>query len=145
MRFSKVIYLAAAIALIPAAAQAKPKWRTIHTSSDLKVALDTSSIVASPDGSYAVWTQWDYSKARILENKTSYTRLVEKVQLKCSPIVMKRVNTALYDKAGKVVKDPEELPASVVSAMTWDAPRKGSEGAHVWAAVCKSLKAPKKK
>lgn len=145
MRFSKVIYLAALAALIPAAAQAKPKWRTIHVSSDLKVAVDTASVVANPDGSYAVWTQWDYTKARILENKSSYTRLVERAQLKCSPVVMKRVNTALYDRAGKVVKEPEELSGSEVSAMTWDAPRKGSEGAHVWAAVCKTLTKPKKK
>lgn len=145
MGYSKVLQLAALLFLIPAAAQAKPKWKTIHSSADLKVAVDTASIVANPDGSYTVWTQWDYTKARVLESKKSYTRLVEKAQIKCAPVVMKRVNTALYDRAGKMVKEPEELASSEVSAMTWDAPKKGSEGARVWASVCRTLKSPKKK
>jgi hypothetical protein len=132
--------------LAPAAAQAKPKWKTVYSSADLKVTMDTASVAANADGSYSVWTQWDYAKARILENKRSYTRLVEKAQLKCSPIVMKRVNTSLYDRAGVVVKAPEELGSSEVMVMSWDPPKRGSDGEKVWTAVCKTIKArPKKK
>jgi len=137
--------LGVALLLAPAAAQAKPKWKTVYTGSDLTVAMDTAAVTPHPDGSYSVWTRWDYKTPRILENKKSYTRLVEKAELKCSPIVMKRVNTALYDRAGTVVKEPEELGASEVRLMSWDPPKRGSEGARVWAAVCRNVNATKKK
>ncbi|MBA3645405.1 MAG: hypothetical protein H0W63_04445 [Gemmatimonadaceae bacterium] len=131
--------------LAPAAAQAKPKWKTVFAGSDLTVAMDTAAVTANADGSYSVWTRWDYKRARVLENKKSYTRLVEKAELKCSPIVMKRVNTALYDRAGTVVMDPEELGASEVRLMSWDPPKKNSDGEKVWAAVCRNIAARKKK
>ena len=131
--------------LAPAAAQAKPAWKTVFRGSDLTVAMDTSAVAANADGSYSVWTRWDYKKPRVLENKKSYTRLVEKAELKCSPIVMKRVNTALYDRAGTTVKEPEELGAGEVRLMSWDPPKKGSDGAKVWAAVCRNITAHKKK
>jgi hypothetical protein len=57
---------------------------------------------------------------------------------------MKRVNTALYDKAGNVVKPAEEVGAAEVTMMSWDPPKSGSEGEKVWAAVCRTLKARKK-
>lgn len=145
MSVSKVgRYLPVLLALIPAAAQAKPKWKTVHSAAALTVALDTESIIKNADGSYSVWTRWDYATPRILENKQSYTRLIEKANLKCAPVVMKRVNTALYDKAGNVVKAPEELGASEVAAMSWDPPRKGSDGEKVWAAVCRTVRSKKK-
>lgn len=131
--------------LAPAVAQAKPKWKTVYAGSDLTVAMDTGAVSANADGSYSVWTRWDYKRPRILENKKSYTRLVEKAELKCSPVVMKRVNTALYDRAGKVVKEPEELSSAEVRLMTWDPAKKGSDSEKVWAAVCKNITAKKKK
>jgi hypothetical protein len=131
--------------LAPAVAQAKPKWKTIYAASDLTVAMDTGAVSANTDGSYSVWTRWDYKKPRVLENKKSYTRLVERAELKCSPVLMKRVNTALYDRAGTVVKEPEELGASEVRLMSWDPPKKHSDGEKVWAAVCKNISARKKK
>lgn len=144
MRFLKAgRYLPVALLLLPAAAQAKPKWKTVHSAAALMVALDVASIGKNADGSYSVWTRWDYATPRILENKQAYTRLVEKAKLKCAPVVMKRVNTALYDKAGNVVKAPEELGESEVMAMSWDPPKRGSDGAHVWAAVCRTIKAKK--
>ena len=146
MSFAKVgKYLPVVMLLLPAAAQAKPKWKTVHAANGLRVAVDAASIAANSDGSYTVWTRWDYAKPRILENKQSYTRLVEKAELKCSPVVMKRVNTALYDAAGNVVKAPEELAAPVVAAMSWDPPKRGSDGERAWKAVCKSVAAKKKK
>lgn len=146
MGFSKVgKYLPLVMLLVPAAAQAKPKWRMVHSANGLRVAVDTASIAANTDGSYSVWTRWDYAKPRILENKKSYMRLMEKADLKCSPVVMKRVNTALYDAAGKVVKAPEEITSSEVAAMSWDPPKRGSDGERVWAAVCKTVIAKKKK
>lgn len=143
MRFSKVGKILPLLLLIPAAAQAKPKWKTVYTGTDLTVALDTAAITHNADGSHSVWTRWDYKRARILENKMSYTRLVERVHLKCTPIVMKRVNTALYDRAGKEVKAPEELSNSEVMTMMWDPPKRGSDGEKVWKSVCKTL-TPKK-
>ncbi len=145
MRFSKLKYLPAILLLLPAAAQAKPKWKTIHSANGLAVSMDTATVATNADGSYSVWTRWDYAKPRILENKKSYTRLVEKADLKCSPIAMKRVNTALYDVAGNVVKAPEELGGSEVQAMSWDPPKSRSDGEKVWTAVCRTLKAKKKK
>jgi hypothetical protein len=146
MSFSKIgKILPLALLLLPVAAQAKPKWKRVHSTDALKVAVDTANVSTNPDGSYSVWTQWDYSKPRILENKKSYTRLVERVDLKCKPIVMKRANTALYDAAGNVVKAPEELAQSEVQAMTWDPPMRGSDGEKVWASVCKTVTAGKKK
>lgn len=130
--------------LAPAMAQAKPKWKTIYLGTGLTVAMDTAAVAANADGSYSVWTRWDYKKPRILEDKKSYTRLVEKVELKCSPIVMKRVNTALYNRAGMVVKEPEELGSAEVRLMSWDPAKKGSDSEKVWAAVCKNLTARKK-
>lgn len=137
-------YLPALLLLAPAVAQAKPHWKAVRTSADLTVAVDTASIVPNADGSYSVWTRWDYKKARVIQGKTTYTRLVEKADLKCSPIVMKRVNTSLYDKAGNVVKAAEEIGASEVMMMSWDPPKAGSEGEKVWTAVCRSIKAKKK-
>src|SRR5256885_8135645 len=144
MLFSRIGKLLPLLMLmIPAAAQAKPKWKTVHSGNGLTVAIDTAAIGRNTDGSYSVWTRWDYAKPRILENKKSYTRLVERADLKCAPIVMKRANTALYDATGKVVKAPEELGAAEVAAMSWDPPKKGSDGGKVWAAVCKDLKGRK--
>lgn len=134
-----------ALLVLPALAQAKPSWRTVHSANGLKVAVDAANISTNSDGSYSVWTRWDYARPRILESKQSYTRLVERTDLKCKPVVMKRVNTALYDAAGKVVKAPEELGQSEVSAMTWDPPKRGSDGEKVWASVCKAISARKKR
>jgi len=145
MRFSKIPAVLAVLMLLPAAAQAKPKWHVIHTGKDVKVAMDTAGIVRNADDSYSIWTRWDYSKARILENKKSYTRLVEKVDLKCNPVLLKRLNTSLYNKAGKVVKEPDEVTADERQAMTWDPPRPGSDGEKVFAAACKALEKRKPK
>jgi hypothetical protein len=146
MRFLRIgRYLPAVLLLVPAMAQAKPKWKTVHTGNGVSVAVDTASIATNRDGSYSVWTRWDYAKPRVLENKQAYTRLVERANLKCSPIVMKRVNTALYDAAGKVVKAPEELGRGEVSAMSWDPPKRGSDGERAWGAVCRTIVARKKK
>ena|SRR5437762_1183183 len=140
-RIGKVLPLV--VLMIPAAAQAKPRWKTVYTGDGLMVAVDTAAISKNTDGSYSVWTRWDYTQPRLLENKKSYTRLVERADLKCAPIAMKRANTALYNATGKVVKAPEELGAEEVAAMSWDPPRKGSDGEQVWVAVCKDLKGRK--
>jgi hypothetical protein len=145
MSFSKVGKVLPLVMLFaPLGAQAKPQWKTVRAANGLTVAVDAASITTNADGSYTVWTRWDYAKPRVLENKKSYTRLVEKAHLKCSPIVMKRVNTALYDAAGKVVKAPEELGSAEVTVMSWDPPKKGSDGEKVWQAVCRTITAKKK-
>jgi hypothetical protein len=135
----------AALMLLPVAAHAKPKWHVIFTGKGVTVAMDTAAIVRNADDSYSVWTRWDYSTARKLENKKSYTRLMEKVDLKCGPVVLKRLNTSLYNKAGKVVKEPDEVSAEERQAMTWDPPRPGSDGEKVFAAACKALEKKKPK
>ena len=139
MRFSKLPLILAGLAVLPVAALAKPKWHTIYKNKEVTVAMDTAGLTKKADDSYTVWTRWDYSKSRVLENKKSYSRLMEKVELKCNPVLVKRVNTSLYGKAGKVVKEPDEVSKDEMAAMTWDTPRAGSDGEHVFAAACDAI------
>lgn len=139
MRFSKMPVALAAVLLIPVAAQAQHKWHVIYRNKEVAVAMDTAGLAKNADDSYTVWTRWDYTSSRVLENKKSYSRLVEKVELKCNPVLVKRVNTALYNKAGKVEKEPDEVSKEELDAMTWDPPRAGSDGEHVFAAACNAI------
>jgi hypothetical protein len=131
--------LIAALMLLPVAAQAKPKWHTIFKNKNVSVAMDTAGITGSASDFYTVWTRWDYATAKPLENKKTYSRLMEKVQIKCDPTRVKRVSTSLYNKAGKVVKEEDSATPEELEAMTWDPPRAGSDGESVFAAVCKEL------
>lgn len=137
MRLSNLTKLAAILAILPATAQAKPKWHTVYTDKGVSVAVDSAAIARNADGSYTLETRWDYTKSRVLENKQSYSRLLEKVQLKCGPVLLKRMATTLYNRAGKVMVEPDEVSPSDLEAMTWDPPRKGSDGERAFAAVCR--------
>ncbi len=139
-RMIVVLVGVAAMGVIPAAAQSAPHWHVAYRDRTVTVSLDTASIVRNGDGSYAVSTRWDYAKPRILESKKSYSRLEEKVQLKCAPVVMKRVSVSLFDRAGMSAKEPEEASDADVRYMSWDAPRKGSDGQRAFAAICRHLK-----
>jgi len=139
MRFSEVPKLFVALAILPAAAHAKPRWQNVYTAAGLTVTVDSSSVARNSDGSYTLSTRWDYAKSRILENKQSYSRLVEKVRLKCDPVTVKRVATTLYNRAGKVMVEPDEVSDADLQIMTWDPPRKGSDGEKVFPAVCRHL------
>ncbi len=145
MRFSNVSKLFAALAIFPAVAHAKPRWHTVYTATGLTVAVDTAIVVRNSDGSYTLSTRWDYAKSRVLENKQSYSRLVEKVRIKCNPVTVKRVATTLYNRAGKVMVEPDEVSDSDLGIMTWDPPRKGSDGEKVFPAVCRYVEKVKPK
>lgn len=138
MRSSKFA-LIAGLMLFPIAAQAKPKWHTIFKTKNVSVAMDTAGVTRSASDFYTVWTRWDYSASKPLENKKTYSRLMEKVQIKCNPTRVKRVSTSLYNKAGAVVKEEDSATSEELEAMTWDPPRVGSDGESVFAAVCKEL------
>jgi hypothetical protein len=129
----------AGLMLLPLAAPANPRWHTIFKNSNVSVALDTAGVTGSASDFYTVWTRWDYPTAKPLENKKTYSRLMEKVELKCDPTRVKRVSTSLYNKAGKIVKEEDSATAAELDAMTWDPPRPGSDGESVFAAACKTL------
>jgi hypothetical protein len=122
MRSSKFA-LIAGLMLFPIAAQAKPKWHTIFKTKNVSVAMDTAGVTRSASDFYTVWTRWDYSASKPLENKKTYSRLMEKVQIKCNPTRVKRVSTSLYNKAGAVVKEEDSATSEELEAMTWDPPR----------------------
>ena len=133
--------LAGAIAFVaaPGDAAAQSAWRTIHSDSKMSVALDTTRIRVSDEGSYVAFVRWDYATARRAESRRNYTRMVQQVQIKCSPIRVKRIGASLYSAQGRVVEEVPPVNRRVLANMSWDPPRDGSEGARVYPAVCQAL------
>ncbi|CAN5646813.1 hypothetical protein BH23GEM1_BH23GEM1_04660 [soil metagenome] len=133
--------LAGAIGTIfaPSDAAAQSAWRTIHSDARLTASLDTTRIRASDEGSYLIFVRWDYSTPRRAESRRDYTRMVQQVQLKCSPIRVKRIGASLFSSQGRVVEEVPAVSARVLANMAWDPPRAGSEGARVYPALCQAL------
>jgi hypothetical protein len=125
--------------LMPSDAAAQSAWRTIHSDSRMTVALDTTRIRTSDEGSHIVFVRWDYATARRAESRRNYTRLVQQVQLKCSPIRIKRIGATLYSAQGRVVEEVPAVSRRVLANMAWDPPRAGSEGARVYPVLCQAL------
>ena len=130
---------AAAVALAPSDAAAQSAWRTIHSDARLTVALDTTRIRNSDEGSFTAFVRWDYATPRRAESRRNYTRMVQQVQLKCSPIRVKRIGASLYSSEGRVVEEVPAVSRRVLANMSWDPPRAGSEGARVYPALCQAL------
>jgi len=126
--------------VVPSDASAQSAWRTIHSDSRMTVALDTSRIRPSDEGSYIVFVRWDYASARRAESRRNYTRMVQQVQLKCSPIRVKRIGATLYSAEGRVVEEVPAVSRRVLSSMAWDPPRVGSEGARLYPVLCQTLR-----
>jgi hypothetical protein len=125
--------------LVPSDASAQSTWRTIHSDSRMTVALDTSRIRTSDEGSHVVFVRWDYASARRAESRRNYTRMVQQVQLKCSPIRIRRIGATLYSAQGRVVEEVPAVSRRVLANMAWDPPRAGSEGARVYPVLCQAL------
>ncbi|HUR91265.1 MAG TPA: surface-adhesin E family protein [Gemmatimonadaceae bacterium] len=128
-----------ALVLAPNDAAAQSAWRTIHSDSRLTVALDTTRIRVSDEGSYIAFVRWDYATPRRAESRRDYTRMVQQVQLKCSPIRVRRIGASLYSSTGRVVEEVPAVSRRVLANMSWDPPRAGSEGARVYPMICQAL------
>ncbi|MGI8617939.1 MAG: surface-adhesin E family protein [Gemmatimonadaceae bacterium] len=128
------------IALAPSDASAQSAWRTIHSDAKLTASLDTTRIRTSDEGSYVVFMRWDYATPRRAESRRDYTRMVQQVQIKCSPIRVKRISASLYSSQGRVIEEVPAVSRRVLANMSWDPPRAGSEGARVYPSVCQALK-----
>jgi len=120
----------------PSIAAAQAPWRQIYQDSDVRVLLDTASAKLSSPGTWTTVTSWDYSRPRILENKKSYTRLVQRVQVRCSPVRVKRVRSTVYAQNNVMVRDEGEVDARDQSAMNWDRPRRATAAAKAFDQVC---------
>ncbi|MGI8618403.1 MAG: surface-adhesin E family protein [Gemmatimonadaceae bacterium] len=125
--------------LAPSDAAAQGAWRTIHSDARMTVALDTTRIRVAEEGSYVAFVRWDYATPRRAESRRNYTRMVQQVQVKCSPIRVKRIGASLYSSQGRVVEEVPAVNRRVLANMSWDAPRAGSEGARVYPMICQAL------
>ena len=132
---SRFIMVAACVAG-PAIAGAQAPWRQIYADSDVRVLFDTSSVALASPGTWTTVTSWDYSKPRILENKKAYTRLVQRVHVRCSPVRVKRVRSTVYGPNNVMVRDEGEVDRRDQSAMSWDRPRRGTGAANAFESVC---------
>lgn len=127
------------VVLAPSDASAQSAWRTIHSDAKMTASLDTTRIRRSDEGSYVVFMRWDYATPRRAESRRDYTRMVQQVQIKCSPIRVKRIGASLYSSQGRVIEEVPAVSRRVLANMSWDPPRAGSEGARVYPAVCQAL------
>ena len=134
-----VVAASIAVVLAPSDAAAQSAWRTIHSDARLTVALDTTRIRNSDEGSHIVFVRWDYATPRRAESRRDYTRMVQQVQVKCSPIRVKRIGASLYSSTGRVVEEVPPVSRRVLANMSWDPPRAGSEGARVYPVLCQTL------
>jgi hypothetical protein len=134
-----VIASAIGTMLAPTEAAAQSAWRTMHSDSRMTVSLDTSRIRVAEEGSYVAFVRWDYATPRRAESRRDYTRMVQQVQVKCSPIRVKRIGASLYSSTGRVVEEVAPVSRRILANMAWDPPRAGSEGARVYPTLCQAL------
>ncbi len=140
VRFALFAFLA-----IPSLALAQAPWRQVYKDSDVTVLFDTASVAQQSTGVWTAVTSWDYSRPRILENKKSYSRLVERAYVRCSPVRVKRVRSTVYASNNALVRDEGEVDPRDQAHMVWDRPKTGTAGKKAWDAVCSVLtKSPRK-
>jgi hypothetical protein len=108
----------------------------VYRDADVLVLFDTASVAVSAPGTWNTVTSWDYATPRVLENKKYYTRLVQRVHLRCSPARVKRVRSTVYGPNNVMVRDEGEVDRRDQSAMSWDRPRRGSGAANAFESVC---------
>src|SRR4051812_9085815 len=120
----------------PLVARGQAPWRQIYKDSDVTVLLDTASLALQSPGTWTTVTSWDYSRARILENKKSYNRLVKRVYLRCSPVRVKRVRSTVYAANNVLVRDEGEVDPRDQAHMVWDRPKPGTAGKNAFESVC---------
>lgn len=132
---SRLLLVAACVAG-PAIAGAQAPWRQIYADSDVRVLFDTASVTLASPGTWTTVTSWDYSRPRVLENKKSYTRLVQRVHVRCSPVRVKRVRSTVYAPNNVMVRDEGEVDRRDQNVMAWDRPRRGTGAANAFESVC---------
>ena len=131
-----LIAVIAASFVTPSVASSQAPWRQVYVDSDVRVLFDTASARLASPGTWTTVTSWDYSRARVLENKKSYTRLVQRVQLRCAPVRVKRVRSTVYGPNNVMVRDEGEVDVRDQAAMAWDRPRTGTGAAKAFNSVC---------
>jgi hypothetical protein len=138
------LFLALAIGslLVPAPASAQ-SWRQIYSDSQLNVSVDTSRVSRGDNGAYTVMMRWNYARPRLNEERKQYTRLIQQVQVRCTPtpVRVKRFAHTLYNATGGLVEEARPLTASQVRMMDWERLPTRSEGARVYPQVCRTLAA----
>ena len=140
-----IAVIAVAVAA-PSIAPPQAAWRQVYADSDVRVLFDTASARLSSPGTWTTITSWDYSRPRVLENKKSYTRLVQRVHLRCAPVRVKRVRSTVYGPNNTMVRDEGEVDVRDQAAMAWDRPQRATAAAKAFNSVCGVLtrKAPPK-
>jgi hypothetical protein len=108
----------------------------VYKDSDLTVIFDTASVSLQSPGTWNTVTSWDYARPRILENKKSYTRLVERAYVRCSPVRLKRVRSTVYAPNNVLVRDEGEVDPRDQAHMVWDRPKPGTAGRNAFESVC---------
>ena len=136
IRFAIRSLLLVTFVALPAASSAQAPWRQVYRDGDVTVIFDTASIALQSPGTWNTVTSWDYTRPRILENKKSYSRLVERAYVRCSPVRVKRVRSTVYGANNLLVRDEGEVPPRDQAHMVWDYPRAGTAGKNAFDAVC---------
>jgi hypothetical protein len=124
----------------PGVVSAQAPWRQVYKDSDLTVQFDTATASLVSPGVWSTVTSWDYNRPRVLENKKTYTRLVEKAYLRCSPARLKRVSSTLYGPNNVLVRNEGEASTADQRHMQWDRPRRAMPGFKAFESVCGVLK-----
>lgn len=124
---------------IPSIGASQAPWRQVYADRDVRVLFDTASVKLSSPGIWTTVTSWDYARPRVLENKKSYTRLVQRVHLRCAPVRVKRVRSTVYGPNNALVRDEGEVDVRDQSAMAWDRPRRATAAANAFSSVCDVL------
>lgn len=126
----------AAVVVAPSMAGAQAPWRQVYMDSDVRVLFDTATVRLASPGTWTTVTSWDYNTPRILENKKRYTRLVQRVHIRCSPVRVKRVRSTVYGPNNIMVRDEGEVDSRDQSAMAWDRPRRATAASNAFDSVC---------
>jgi hypothetical protein len=135
IRYASGLLLVACVA-VPCVASAQAPWRQVYKDADITVVFDTASVVLQSPGTWTTVTSWDYSRARVLENKKQYTRLVERAYVRCSPVRVKRVRSTVYAVNNVLVRDEGEVDPRDQAHMVWDRPKPGTAGKNAFDTVC---------
>ena len=135
IRFASRLAIAACI-VAPCVSGAQAPWRQVYKDSDVRVIFDTASIALQSPGIWTTVTAWDYTRPRILENKKAYSRLVERVYVRCSPVRVKRVRSTVYGANNALVRDEGEVDSRDQAHMVWDRPKAGTAGKAAFESIC---------
>ena len=139
--FRVLTLAAAAVCLVAPSAEAQDGWRQVYRDARMNVAIDTGRVGRAGNGAYTVVMRWNYASPRLAESRKQYSRLIQQVQVRCTPapIRVKRFGMALYSATGTLVEEARPLNAGEIRLMDWERLRPRSEGARVYPALCTTL------